>query len=299
MANIIAIELYDIQWYRTVAGGGEAVGWRDLWAYDQEQTGLEHSLGVNSTHCISLYSDSTGFTPGNLDVSVNWEYAAVNDGSGVTEGWTLFYNTGPFPGTAHLKPDTTKSLKIRYKLRAIDATSTVYKPNQWWYQIVNAEVAADHITYAGTSQTGSWAPIITVTLPGLTNTMVTDSVSLFSWLGDVTNWQLVWTMPDSTTRTFRPTAATATATTSQLPGTPYDGAAVTTKLTFPQLAVGQSGTHTLTLSLLPNDQFTNGWHEFTDGHSWVANITANMPSQTDALLLSFDTGVSLTINFAT
>lgn len=299
MANIIAIELYDIQWYRTVAGGGEAVGWRDLWAYDQEQTGLEQNLGVGSTHCISLYSNPTGFAPGNKEVGVDWQYATVNDGYGVTDGWTLFYTNTPPAGATHLKSDMTKSLKLRYKLRAIDATLAVYQPNQWWYQIVNAAVAADNITYAGTSQTGSWTPTITVALPGLTNTMVTDSVSLFSWLGDETNWQLVWTMPDSTTRTFRPTAATVTATTNQGTGTPYDGAAVTTKLTFPLLPVGQSGTHTLKLSLLPNDQFTNGWYDFTDGHSWVANITVNMPSQTDALLMSFDTGVSLTINIAT
>jgi hypothetical protein len=299
MANIIAIELYNLQWYRTVAFGDEAVGWRDLWAYDQEQTGVEYNLGVGSTHCISLYSDPVGFAPGNRDVGVDWAHATVNDGSGVSDGWTLFYNTGPYPGSTHLKPDTTKSLKIRYKLRAIDATSTVYQPNQWWYQIVNAEVAADHITYAGTNVTGSWAPTIIVTLPGLTNTMVTDSVSLFSWLGEEENWELCWTMPDSTTRFFRPTAAVVTGTTFQTIGGPYDGAAVITSLTFPLLAVGQNGTHTLKLSLLPNDQFTNGWHSFTDDYTWTANITVNMPSQTDALLLSFDTGVSLTINFAT
>lgn len=297
MANIIAIELYDLQWYCTDSGGAPAVGWNDLWAYDP-QTGVEQSLGVNSTYCISLYSDPIGFAIGNRELSVNWEYLFVNDGSGVTEGWTLFYTNTPPAGATHLKSDMTKSLKIRYKLRAIDATPTPYEPNQWWYQIVNAAVAPDHIAYAGTSQTGSWTPIITVTLPGLTNAMVDNSVSLFSWLADEANWELEWTRPDLTTRTSRPTAAVVTATTIQATGTPYDGAAVTTKLTFPLLTVGQSGEHTLKLSLLPNDQFNNGWHEFTDGHSWVATITANMPSQTDALLLSFDTGVSMTINIA-
>jgi hypothetical protein len=297
MANIRSIEMYDVMYYDTTA----PARWKNLWAYEQLGTFIEHDLGPGSNYSISLYSDPTGFDPGQgREVGMAWDWLHINDGSGVTEGWTIFGDP-TYPGEPeHLLTVDQASVKIRYKLRAVDATPQPYEPNEYWYQIVNATHAVDHITYAGTSTTGTWAPIVTLKLPGVNNAMVgTNSVGLFSWLGIEENWELLWTLPDNSTRTFRPNTAVVNGTTNELAGAPYDGAGVEIKLSFPVIPVGMSGTHTLKLSLLPNDQTSNGFYQFDDDHSWVATITVNNPYMGDKLMLSFDTGVTMNISFST
>lgn len=297
MANIRSIEMYDVMYYKTTA----PAGWTNLWAYDQNYTNSEQNLGPGGTHSISLYSSPTGFAPAEgRAVGMLWDWLDINDGSGVTEGWTIFDDPSYPAGITHLLTAAQASVKIRYKLRAVDATPVAYEPNEYWYQIVNATHADDHITYAGGSTTGTWAPIVTLKLPGVNNTMVgPNSVGLFSWLGKEENWELLWTLPDNSTHTFRPNTAVVNGTTNELAGTPYDGAGVEIKLSFPVIPVGTSGPHTLKLFLLPNDQMTGGFHEFDDDYRWTAVITVNNPYMDDPLMLSFDTGVTMNISFST
>lgn len=296
MANIRSIEMYDVMYYDTTA----PARWKNLWAYDQNNF-LEQDLGPSGTYSISLYSSPTGFDPAQgREVGMAWDWLEINDGSGVTEGWTIFGDP-TYPGEpTHLLTTGQASVKIRYRLRAVDATPVTYEPNEYWYQIVNATHAVDHITYAGTSTTGTWAPTITLKLPGVNNSMAgNDSAGLFSWLGIQENWKLTWTPPDNRTRIFTPNTAVVLGTTNEPAGTPYDGAGVTMALSFPIIPVGTSGTHKLTLSLLPNDQTSNGFYEFDDDYTWVATITVNNPYMGDKLMLSFDTGVTMNISFAT
>lgn len=297
MANIRSIEMYDVMYYKTTA----PAGWTNLWAYEQLGSFIEHDLGPGSNYSISLYSDPTGFDPGQgREVGMAWDWLHINDGYGVTEGWTIF-GEPTYPGEPeHLLTVDQASVKIRYKLRAVDATPVTYEPNEYWYQIVNATHAVDHITYAGTSTTGTWAPTITIQLPGVNDSMVgNNSTGLFSWLAIEANWKLRWTKPNGLTSDFFPSVAHVSGTSAEAVGAPYDGARVNVKLDFPPLPVGQSGTHTLTLYLLPNDQTSNGFHKFDDDHTWVATITVNNPYMQDPLMLSFDTGVTMNISFST
>lgn len=294
MAKINVIELHSLQYWSTATNT-----WVDLYA--QNGSGDVVSLGPSSTHTVSLFNKGIGqgLNPANpFSYSITWDYFEVNDGSGVTEEWTLFY-TGTPPAGTNLLPSTIKSLRIRYKLRVVDDSDpvNVWEPTQWYYQIIQGAYPTDHITYSNTITTGPFAPTVIVKLPGISNTMVTNSTTLFSWMTVLNNWTLRWRRPDGSEREYAPSSISILGTYASTDPN-FNGAYVSLRLVFPTLMVGQSGTHTLTVSFLPNDQQVAGFVDFADVHTWTAVIQAYTPSMSDPLLMSFDQHVFMTITFA-
>jgi hypothetical protein len=295
MAKIKQIRLRDLQYWDTITNT-----WKDLYAVDTAvQT--ERSLGVDSQYSVAVYDAGAG--PGldpdqPFNYGINWDYFDVDDGMGTSEEWTLFYTGLPLEGT-HLLADTIKSLKIRYKISATDDSepANTWDPGTQYYQIISGAYPADHIYYTGTITTGPFAPTIDVKLPGISNTMVTNSATLFSWAAEVNNWKVTWKRPNGTERLFTPSDVQVLGTYNSAEAN-FSGAYVRIKLTLPTIQVGQSGTHTLTTSFLPNDQLSSGFLDFDDTYTWTAVITAYSPSMEDPLLMSFDKTVFMTINFA-
>lgn len=273
--------------------------WKDLYALDPA-TSNEVILGPGATHQISFYDAGSlqGLDPTqNFLNAIRWDRFQVADTVGVvTDGWTIFKEEGV--PESKLIPDKVKSLRIRYKLAAHDDSDpvNVYAPNQYYYMIVSGAYPADHITYTGAITTGAFAPTVYIKLPGVNNSMVPDSANLFTWLTDVRNWCLEWRRPDGSLRSFAPNSATITGTYGSIDEN-FNGAYVELKLPFPTLMIGQSGTHVLTMSFLPNDQQSSGFHVFADTHTWTAVLTAYEPSMRDPLLLSFDKGLFMSIEF--
>lgn len=227
--------------------------------------------------------------------TIDWDSLKVQiaDGAG-TLGWTIF-GADPL-----LVPTNAVSVKIRYKLMVHDNAepANVYSPNALYYQIIKASHPANHITYTGMVPTGVFTPIAVVRLPGITNTMVANSVSLFSWMKDVANWRLTWTKPGGQTRTYTPNNVTVSGTNKDEANPEYGGATVDLTMNFPQINVAHSGNHKLELEFLPNDQQTGGFHLFADSETWVAVVTAYTPSMEDPLMMSFDKTLFLEISFA-
>ena len=292
--KIKMLHLIDLMYWNTTERK-----WQDLYAKNANG-GSEVSLGPGSNHRPSLYDAGAGagLAPdAPYNIGMNWTRFSVRDNSAVSTGWTIFDSEEPTPDTK-LIPHKTKSVRIRYKLWMSDDSdpANTYSPNQYYYQIVNGAYQTDHITYTGTITTGPFAPNIYVKLPGFSNEMVPFASELFSWLVDKNNWSMEWKRPDDTIRTFTPNNVDITE--IQNTGDPaYSGAYIKLRLRFPTLMIGQSGTHTLTMSFLPNDQETVGYHVFADTHTWTAVITAYEPSMADPLLMSFDDTLFLTIKF--
>jgi hypothetical protein len=295
MAKIKQIRLKHLQYWDTVTST-----WNDLYAVDTA-VGTERSLGVGSQYSVAVYDAGTGagldpaqpFNHGML-----WDYFSVDDGMGTSDDWTIFYTSTPPEGTK-LLDSTIKSLKIRYRISVTDDSepANIWSPIDLYYQIISGAYPADHISYSGVITTGPFAPTIYVKLPGISNTMVANSATLFSWAADVNNWKVTWKRPDGTERLFTPSNAQVVGTYASSDAN-FSGAYVYMKLTLPSIMVGQSGVHTLTTSFLPNDQQTSGFLDFADTHTWTAVITAYSPSMEDPLLMSFDKVVFMTINFA-
>jgi hypothetical protein len=295
MAKIKQIRLRDLQYWDTVTST-----WKDLYAVDTAVE-TERSLGVGSQYSVAVYDAGAG---AGLDpdqpysYGINWDYFSVDDGLGTSDEWTLFYTGTPPEGTK-LLVSTIKSLKIRYKISVTDDSdpANTWDPGTQYYQIISGAYPADHISYSGVITTGPFAPSINVKLPGISNTMVTNSATLFSWAADVNNWKVTWKRPDGTERLFTPSNAQVIGTYASSDAN-YAGAYVYIRLTLPTIMVGQSGAHILSTSFLPNDQQTSGFLDFADTHTWTAVITAYSPSMEDPLLMSFDKTVFMTINFS-
>jgi hypothetical protein len=290
--NIKLIELYDIQYWNTTTNN-----WKSLYVCDDSE--IATSVGPGSQKSIVLYDAGagSGYNPTNpFTHTMDWRWLTVNDGSGITEGWTAFDPNAV--GDPMIKADAV-SVKLRYKLRVTDMSdpANIYEPPQIYYQIIMAAHPADHISFGSGGTTGPWAPEITVGLPGISNAMVANSAALFGWLTTPANWLIVWTRPDGTTRTLGP-VTNPTLTTAVSATTEYQGAVANILLRLPTLQIGQSGSHKLTVSLLPNAQQSGGFHEFDDDHTWTATITALTPSIGDPLYLSFDNNTFMTIEFA-
>lgn len=295
MANIKQIRLKDLQYWDTVTST-----WNDLYAVDTAvQT--ERSLGVGSQYSVAVYDAGAG--PGldpaqPFNYGMLWDYFSVDDGSGTSDEWTIFA-PDPIAEGSKLLASTIKSLKIRYRISVTDDSdpANTWSPVTLYYQIVSGAYPADHISYSGVITTGPFAPSISVRLPGISNTMVANSATLFSWAADVNNWKVTWKRPDGTERLFTPSNAQVLGTFASSDDN-FSGAYVFVKLTLPFIMVGQSGAHILTTSFLPNDQQISGFLDFADTHTWTAVITAYSPSMEDPLLMSFDKAVFMTINFA-
>ena len=295
MATIKKIRLTDLMFYNTVTHI-----WENLYAVDTA-VATERDLGPGSQYKPVLYDAGagTGLDPAApYNYGLNWDYFAIDDGTGISEEWTLFYTGIPHEGT-HLLASTIKSLRVRYKIEVEDDSdpANTFAPNQYYYQIIGGAYPADHILYMGTITTGPFAPTAYVKLPGISNTMVPNAALLFSWLTDVNNWKMVWKRPDLSEREFTPSSAIISGVYDST-DVNYNGAYVNVKLTFPTLMVGQSGSHTLTISMLPNDQQTSGFTAFADVNTWTAVITAYSPTMEAPLLMSFDKTLFMTINFA-
>lgn len=293
--KIKRINLIDLMYWDTVTRA-----WRPLYAKDPA-TGTEQSLGPSADHCVSLYmatSGGDGLAPdAPYNYGINWRRFDVLDQFAVSEDWTIFDSEEPTPDT-RLLPFKAKSVRIRYKLSMTDDAdpANTYTPSQYYYQIVNGAYPTDHITYTGTITTGPFAPTVYVKLPGISNNMVPYASSLFSWLTNARNWSMEWKHPDDSIREYIPSTVSIQGIyESDDPN--FDGAYINMKLVFPTLMVGQSGTHTLTISVLPNDQETGGFHVFADKHTWTAVITAYEPSMADPLLMSFDDTLFMSIWF--
>lgn len=296
MAKIKQIRLKDLQYWDTVTST-----WKDLYAVDTAVE-TERSLGVGSEYSVAVYDAGAGagLDPAEpFNCGINWDYFSVDEGLGTSEEWTLFYTGTPPEGTK-LLDSTIKSLKIRYQISVTDDSepANTWSPGTQYYQIISGAYPADHISYAATSTTGPFAPTIFVRLPGISNNMVGNSATLFSWAADVNNWKVTWKRPDDTEKSFTPSTAQVFGTFPSSDAN-FNGAFVYMKLTLPSIQVGQSGEHILTTSFLPNDQQYSGFHDFADTHTWIAVITAYSPSMEDPLLMSFDKSVFMTINFNT
>jgi hypothetical protein len=147
MAKIKKIRLTDLMFYNTVTHR-----WENLYAVDTA-VGTERDLGPGSQYKPVLYD--AGSRPG-LDpdapynCGLNWEYFDIDDGTGVSEEWTLFYTGTPPEGT-HLLADTIKSLRVRYKNEVeVDSDpANTFAPKQYYYQIINGAYPPDHFLYMG------------------------------------------------------------------------------------------------------------------------------------------------------
>lgn len=290
--NIKRIELYDIQYWNHSNNS-----WKPLYVCDDNETPLSVGPGANTSIVLYDAGAGSGYDPTNpFTHTMDWNWLSVNDGSGLTEGWFAF---DPASVGAPMIPAKTVSVKIRYKLRVIDMgdPENTYQPSEYYYQIIKASHPADNIAFGSGGTTGPWKPVITVGLPGISNVMVPNAAALFGWLSTPANWIVTWERPDGTTRILGP-ISNPTITTSASSTTEYQGALVNITMEIPTLQIAQSGTHKLTVSLLPNSQQSGGFHAFADTHSWTATITALTPSIGDPLYLSFDTNTFMTIEFA-
>ena len=284
--NIKRIELYDLM-YWDPSGTPQ---WKPLYGFNGT---ANFSLGPGSQHSVVLY-EQTGFgwnPESPYAATIMWDYLTVNDGSGITEDWTIFGAAAPLIATA------TVSIRIKYRLRVTDMAdpANVITPAVDYFQIIKAAYPTDHISYSTGGTTGPWSPVVTVYLPGMSTAMLANPAALFTWLNSVNNWQVVWTRPDLTTRTVKPVSVSITNEVSAI--AQYAGARVKCILTLPQLAIGQSGSHILQVSLLPNDQQESGYFDFDDTHTWTATITALTPTIEAPLYMSFDSGVFMEILF--
>ena len=286
--NIKRIELIDLAYWDNVA---TPKIWKPLQATNGVST---YSLGPGSNFGIVLMDNTgSGIAPTPYEANLMWDFLIINDGSGVTDAWDIF-------GAAPLIPLTTKSIKIRYRLKVTDAAepANIYAPLGYYYQIIKASYPADHITFGSGRTTGPWAPNITVYLPGISNTMVAGSAALHSWLTAMEHWQITWTRPDGSTKVMQPVSLSLTVADNST--AEYGGARAAISMLLPTLAIGQSGSHTLAVSLLPNDQdVSGGFFQFADGHTWTATITPLTPIIEDPLYISFDTNTYMSISFGT
>jgi hypothetical protein len=289
--NIKLIELTELSYWDNAA---TPKVWKPLQVSDGT---LNYSVGPGSQMGIVLYNAGLGnglIPTADFSQNIAWDYLQVNDGSGITGDWTIFGASAPLIAT------TVPSLKIRYRLKVTDMAdpANVFQPTTMYYQIIKAGYPTDHITYSSGGTTGPWAPIITVYLPGISNTMVAGASALHSWLTQLANWQIEWMRPDFSSRVLQPLSISVTVADNATAN--YGGARVSVIMTLPSLAVGQSGAHTLAVSLLPNDQdISGGFFKFADGHTWTATITPLTPSIKDPLYISFDVNTFMSIDFGT
>lgn len=287
--NIKLIELFGLQVWNNSSGK-----WEDLTAKNSES--MLASLGPKKGHSIVLYNAGvgTGLDPvRTFKQAMDWKAFAVNDGTAITDGWSIFGDE------AGLLISDAVSIRIRYYLRVTDmntGTPGVFSSNEMYYQIIKVSHPVDHIQFSSGGEAGPWAPMVTVSLPGISNKMVSDSDTLFSWLSNSANWQAHLKLPNGEIRKYSVTNPTVKTGDSAEPE--YEGAVATVDFRLPMLQVAQSGSYTLTISLLPNAQGSGGYHVFDDVYAWTATITAMSPSMSDPLYLSFGTNTFMVIDFA-
>lgn len=273
----------------------------------QAQGSSPESLGPESDNKVVLFPHITQMQMGGpglpdehdpaqeFQQTIDWGNLKVQIADGAPSlGWTIF-GIDPL-----LVGNDAPSVKIRYKLEVHDNASppNVYSPNTLYYQIIKASHPADHIMYIGMVPSGVFTPVALVRLPGITNTMVANSASLFSWMKNTANWRMRWTKPGGHTRVYSPDLVTVGEPYKDEENPEYGGSAVDTTLRFPQINIAHSGNHKLEIQFLPNDQQTGGFHLFDDDETWVAVVTAYTPSMEDPLQLSFEKTIFLKISFA-
>lgn len=288
MANIKRLELIDLMFW-----DAENSEWKELHASADT---IAYGFGPGSGYSVVIYESplQAGIPPtASLNVNLRWSSFTGRKGTTSSTGWFILSDT-----VTGLLPTTTVSLKIRYKIRMTDVSETpvVTVPDVYYYQIILADVPADHISVTGTAAEGPCTPVATIELPGISNSMVANANSLYGWLSRVENWQISWTKPSGAIRNYLPTHVSVDNSESVV--AEFAGAVAKVRLQCPSFNIAESGTHTLEFSLLPNAQETGGFHLFADDVTWVATIVVGTPYQDEVLLYSFGKDAFMTISFA-
>lgn len=267
--------------------------WRGLYAATGEGPAVSFADGTNNS--ILIYDNASGFYLEGLPpitAGHKWTNFFAVIGAETSDLWTIFSDT-----ITGLLPEDSVSVKIRYQLRLTDNSQTpvVITPPTLYYQIVNAAYPADHISVTGTASTGPCYPVATIDLPGISNSMVANAAELFGWITNPLNWQVSHTAPSGRTRVIGVSNITLNLSDSSIEE--FEGAQARLTLYINSMNIVLNGTHTLTFSLLPNSQDTNGFHVFADTHTWTANVTILTPSLTERLYYAFDSTVFMEFNF--
>lgn len=294
--KITKIFLTDLQYW---AGNK----WASLQCIDPAINSLV-DLGPNSNNKIQIFPYHTGSGPiimhedhdpdTTYQHAIDWSSLQVYQEETQSHGFTIFGEDNGLIGN-----DVT-SIKIRYKLECWDNAipPNIISPNSLYYQIVRAGYPSDHITYLGMVPSGMFTPQVRIYLPGISNDMVANSSSLFTWMARNENWKLKWSRPGGINRTLVPSSVSIENTQPDTANPEYGGATVRLNLLFAAINVAHPGQHRLELQFLPNDQQSGGFHLFADDETWTAIITAYTPSMEEPLLMSFDKTLFLEISFA-
>lgn len=274
MANIKKIELVDVKYW---SASGE---WKDMRCKGEEDV-------VNLTALV-LYDDDTGFDPTEgYDAVLKWDSFTVGD----KPGYTIFGETDD------LIPAATKSIRIRYRIKATSAGTpdTATTSDGYYYQIVNFAVPETGVVSGLVGAiTGTIAATIRINVPGFSIAMASPGAyqTLMEYMAKAAAWELLWGISGGSQPQIIPTAITI--------GTPintsvaeYGGCMIPISMKA-KLHVPASGTYELTVNFQPND---SGSSLLMGEMTTTATVTVNVASQGDATYFSPDENLIINISF--
>lgn len=286
MANVIKAEMISIaRWDNSISA------WVNVY-------GKKSGGSATKFDEVVLYDNTTGQpTTSKLTASINWASFSIAG----TSGYTLFD-----PSDALMIPSTTKSIKLRYKMRTTTdaASNAVVTSDNYYYQMINCDTpnttAGSGITGVPATATSTLNITVVVQFPSFTQAMFTNTGQTLSnvqaYLGQSAKWKCWYTAPTGATTEYVPSTVSVSSTpTANSVNAEYGGYSVSVSLTF-SLPITQSGSYAVNIGFLPNDGGT--WEDvaFASGTATVSSI-GGTPEY--LVVYSFNSDVTVDIAFTT